>query len=133
MSRAAETFCTNEREMSTGAETFEGICIRHKSAEMSMGVQTREGISSALEMSTIAETFDDFWTKGFPNLGFRWVRVRILCAPPSSEVMGRVLGCLVLGWVLRGWVVRVLWWGVGCWVGCCVVLGWVVRLGGRVR
>ena len=35
---------------------------------------------SASEMSKIAKTFNDYWTKVLRNLGFRGVRVRIHCA-----------------------------------------------------
>ena len=45
--------------LSLGAQTFD----TNKSPEMSTGVETLEGISTASEMNTIVETFDNFWTK----------------------------------------------------------------------
>ena len=36
-------------------------------------------VISASEMSKIAKTFNDYWTKVLQNLGFRRVRVRIYC------------------------------------------------------
>ena len=36
-------------------------------------------VISASEMSKIAKTFNDYWTKVLQNLGFRRVRVRIHC------------------------------------------------------
>ena len=94
---------------------------------MSTGAETFEGISSASEMNTRAETFDDFWTQVLQNLGFGGVSIRIHCAPPSNGVMGRMLGCRVLG-VGSGVGLGVPWLG-GSVVRCCVVGCWVL---GRV-
>ena len=70
-------------------------------------------------MSTIAETFDDCWTKVLQHPGFG---MGVRSHPPSGGVMGRCWGvgvCWGVGsGVVSGRVVLVGWFGRGeCWVG----------------
>ena len=54
----------------------EVLFLGHRARELRHSKES----ASASEISKTVETFDDSWTKVIQNLGFRGVRVRILCA-----------------------------------------------------
>ena len=82
-------------------------------------------LSLSLRLRTGAETSDTNQQKRARELrhlkeSHRHRKWWIASALSLRWVMGRVLGCWMVQWF------GVVWWRVGCWVGCCVGSGGMV-------